>query len=141
LIWEHYSHQFNEKYSGREPRYFYRVLPLRFYQVVIAKFISEFTFIFLVVLILSIYLTIHALSLSDILIFAGMVLLVSAFILYLMILVHTLFNDNPRFAGYAYHLMIIFSGIMILNFHLVGPIVTFGILIYLQIKSHHQFTR
>ncbi len=139
LIWEHYSHQFNEKYSGREPRYFYKVLPIRFYQVILAKFMSEFLYILIITLILFVFLAIHQISLLNIFIFTGMVLIISAFILYLMILVRTLFYDNPRFAGYAYHLMLIFTIVMIINFHLVGPIVTIGILIYLNIKSYRQF--
>ncbi len=139
LIWEHYSHQFNEKYAGKEPHYFYKVLPLRFYQVIFAKFISEFLYILIIILVLSIFLTIHGLPLLNILIFLGMVFTYSVFILYLMILMRTLFYDNPRFAGYAYHLMIIFTIVMNLNFYLVGPLITVGILIYLNIKSYRQF--
>jgi len=139
LIWEHYSHQFNEKYAGKEPHYFYKVLPIRFYQVFLAKFISEFLYIIILILILSIFLTIHGLPLFHILIFLGMVSAFSVFILYLMILMRTLFYDNPRFAGYAYHLLLIFTIVMNINFYLVGPLITIGILIYLNIKSYRQF--
>ena len=107
--------------------------------IILAKFISEFLYILIIILILSIFLIIHGLSLLNILIFLGMVFTFSVFILYLMILMRTLFYDNPRFAGYAYHLTVIFTVIMTLNFYLVGPLITVGILIYLNIKSYRQF--
>jgi len=141
LIWEHYSHQFNEKYVTRESQLFIKVLPIKFYQYSLAKFLSEFLYIVLIMMVVTILTLIHGLSFDKILNLLGIIMLFSIFVLYIIILIRVIFYDNPRAAGYAYHLLIIFTMVMSFQFYLVGPIITFFIIIYLHFKSYRQFVR
>ena len=67
--------------------------------------------------------------------------LFSIFVLYIITLIRVIFYDNPRAAGYAYHILIIFTVVMTIQFYFVGPIITLFIIIYLHFKSYHQFVR
>jgi len=141
LIWEHYAHQFNDKYVTKESSFFIKILPIKFYQYCMSKFISEFIYIIFVLFIVFIFSLIHGIVLSKILNILGIITLFSVFVLYIITLIRVIFYDNPRVAGYAYHFLIIFSLVMIFNFYLVGPIVTLFIIIYLHFKSYRQFVR
>jgi hypothetical protein len=141
LIWEHYSHQFNEKYVIRESRFFMKVLPIKYYQYGLSKFLSEFLYIILILFIVFFLSVIHGIALYKILNIFGIITLFSIFVLYIIILIRVIFYDNPRAAGYAYHFLIIFTMVMIFNFYLVGPIITLFIIIYLQFISIRQFSR
>ena len=141
LVWEHYSHQFNEKYVMKEPRCIIKVLPIRYHQFSIAKFLSEFLFIFLMLGIIFLSMVYHRLPLPQILEIVALILLFSMFVLYMIIIIRVIFYDNPRFAGYAYHFMIIFTLVMSYNFYLVGPIITILIILYLQYISYRQFVK
>ena len=141
LIWEHYSHQFNEKYVMKESRFFIRVLPVRYYQYGLSKFFTEFFYITLILIIVFILSLIHQIELIKILNILGIVMLFSIFVLYIITIIRIIFYDNPRMAGYAYHFLIIFTLVMIYNFYLVGPVITLFIILYLQLISYRQFTR
>jgi hypothetical protein len=141
LIWEHYSHQFNDKYVTRESTFFIKVLPIKFHQYGLSKFLGEFFYIIpilFVVLISNLY---HGISPITILSILGIITLFSIFVLYIITLIRVIFYDNPRAAGYAYHILIIFTVVMTIQFYFVGPIITLFIIIYLHFKSYHQFVR
>jgi len=141
LIWEHYSHQFNEKYVMKESRFFIQVLPVKYYQYSLSKFLSEFLYIVLILLFVFFLTILHDIEIFKILNILGIVTLFSIFVLYIITLIRVIFYDNPRMAGYAYHFLIIFTLVMIFNFHLVGPIITFFIIFYIQFISYRQFNR
>jgi hypothetical protein len=71
----------------------------------------------------------------------GIISLFSIFILYIITIIRIIFFDNPRFAGYAYHFLIIFTLVMIFNFYLVGPLITLLLIIYLNYISYRQFQK
>jgi hypothetical protein len=141
LIWEHYSHQFNEKYVIKESLFFMKVLPVSYFQYSISKFLSEFLYIFLIMIIVLILTLAHNIELVKIFNVLGIVTLFSIFVLYIITMVRVLFYDNPRLAGYAYHFLIIFTLVMIYNFYLVGPIIALFIILYIQFISYRQFSR
>ena len=141
LIWEHYSHQFNEKYVIKESLFFMKVLPVSYFQYSISKFLSEFLYIFLILIIVLILTLAHNIELVKIFNVLGIVTLFSIFVLYIITMVRVLFYDNPRLAGYAYHFLIIFTLVMIYNFYLVGPIIALFIILYIQFISYRQFSR
>jgi amino acid transporter len=141
LIWEHYSHQFNEKYVTEESKLFIKVLPIKFYQYSLSKFLSEFLYIIIILLVVLFSTLIHGISSDKILNVLGIITLFSLFVLYIITLIRVIFYDNPRAAGYAYHFLIIFTAIMNFQFYLVGPIITLFIIIYLHFKSQRQFAR
>jgi hypothetical protein len=141
FIWEHYSHQFNEKYVVKESRIFLKVLPLRYYQLSLAKFLSEFLFILVILMVVLVMTLIHGISWFKILNLLSGITLFSIFILYIITIIRIIFFDNPRFAGYAYHFLIIFTLVMIYNFYLVGPVITLLIIIYLNYISYRQFEK
>ena len=141
LIWEHYSHQFNEKYVIKESLIFMKVLPIKYYQYSLSKFISEFIYIIIILLLIIILTIIQGIEIIKILNILGIVVLFSVFVLYIITLIRIIFYDNPRMAGYAYHFLIIFTMVMIYNFYLVGPIITLCVVLYIQFISYRQFTR
>jgi len=141
LIWEHYSHQFNEKYVLKESRFYIRVLPITYIQYSLSKFLSEFLYIIIVLILILILTLLHGIELIRIVNVLGIVTLFSVFVLYLITMIRVLFYDNPRMAGYAYHFLIIFSMVMIFNFYLVGPIITIFVILYIQFISYRQFTK
>jgi hypothetical protein len=141
LIWEHYSHQFNEKYVIKESLFFMKVLPVTYLQYSISKFLSEFLYIILIMIIIFILTLLHNIEGAKIFNVLGIVTVFSVFVLYIITMVRVLFYDNPRLAGYAYHFLIIFTLVMIYNFYLVGPIITFFVILYIQFISYRQFSR
>jgi hypothetical protein len=141
LIWEHYSHQFNEKYVLKESRFYIRALPITYLQYSLSKFLSEFLYIILILILILILTVLYDIEVIKIVNVLGIVTLFSVFVLYLITMIRVLFYDNPRMAGYAYHFLIIFSMVMIFNFHLVGPIITIFVILYIQFISYRQFTR
>jgi hypothetical protein len=141
LIWEHYSHQFNEKYVLKESPVFLKALPVSYIQYSVSKFLSEFLYIVLILMIIFLLAVIHQIEWIKILNILGIVTLFSVFVLYIITMVRVLFYDNPRLAGYAYHFLIIFTFVMIYNFYLVGPIITLFIILYVQYLSYRQFSR
>jgi hypothetical protein len=141
LIWEHYSHQFNEKYVLKESLFFIKVLPITYFQYSMSKFLSEFLYIIFILFIILILTLLHSIEWIKILNILGIVTLFSIFVLYIITIIRVIFYDNPRMAGYAYHFLIIFTLVMIFNFYLVGPIITLLIILYIQFISYRQFTK
>jgi hypothetical protein len=141
LIWEHYSHQFNEKYVVQESAALLKVLPLKYYQFTIAKFFSEFLYILIILVIVLLSSILHGVPWDKILNLLGIITFFSVFILYIITIIWTMYFDNPRFAGYAYHFLIIFTLVMSLNFYLVGPLISLFIIIYLNFISYRQFVK
>jgi hypothetical protein len=141
LIWEHYSHQFNEKYVSKESLFYMKVLPVTYLQYSLSKFLSEFLYIIIILILILILTVLYNVELIKIVNVLGIVTLFSVFVLYLITMIRILFYDNPRMAGYAYHFLIVFSMVMIFNFHLVGPIITIFVILYIQFISYRQFTR
>ena len=141
LIWEHYSHQFSEKYVKRDPPLFYKSLPLKFRYLILSKFISEFIYILSIVIIIFAAALWHGLQIATVLTFCLMVMLVAAFLLYIIILMRLIFYDRPRFAGYAYHLMILVMVMLTTTYFLVGPIISLIMLLYLNYISYRQFVK
>jgi len=141
LIWEHYSHQFSEKYVKRDPPLFYRSLPVKFRYLIFSKFFSEFIFILSIIFIIFIASLCHGLEISLVSIYCGMITLISAIILYIIILMRLIFYDRPRFAGYAYHMMIFFMVMLNATYYLVGPIISILMLFYLNYISYRQFQK
>jgi hypothetical protein len=139
LIWWHYSSQFNDKYVQPESKFFLKTLPLSYKQFVLSKFLSELIYILVLTSLLFAAFLLHgdgwqATSISTLSMF-----LVSVFILFTTIIIKTLFYDKPRLAGYAYHFMVLFCLIMIVNFYLVGPLISLCVLLYFTYKSYQAF--
>lgn len=141
FIWNHYSHQFNERYVHRESAVFIRVQPIGYLSYITAKLISEFLYILIILIAVFLSALIHSVPLYQAVNLLSVIFLFAAFILYTLTVIRLIFYDNPRAAGYAYHFMIIFSLVMIYNFYLVGPIITLFILIYMNIISYRQFAK
>ncbi len=135
FCWLHYAHQFNQKYIFSESKDFIRMLPARYHQIWISKFLTEIILLLPILLISLFALLYFEFSL---LIFMALVLF-SAILLFIIINIRLLYLENARTAGYAYHSLVIFSILMIGNFYLVGPLVIFGLLIYLSWLSYRQF--
>ena len=141
LIWEHYSHQFNDKYVTKESSYLIKVMPVKFYQYCLSKILGEFIYILLILIVVLIATIIHGVSLQHIFIILLIISLFSLFVLYTITLIHVIFYDNPRTSGYAYHFLVIFTLVMNFQYYLVGPLMTLFMLIYLHFKSYRQFVR
>ena len=141
LIWEHYSHQFNDKYVIKESSYLIKVMPVKFYQYCLSKILGEFIYILLILIVVLIATIIHGVSLQHIFIILLIISLFSLFVLYTITLIHVIFYDNPRTSGYAYHFLVIFTLVMNFQYYLVGPLMTLFMLIYLHFKSYRQFVR
>ena len=141
VIWEHYTHQFNEKYVTKDPALFYKTLPVKFRHLILSKFFSEFIFIISIVLILFLWLLLQGVGITLLLMYCLLIILISSFILYIIILLRLIFYDRPRFAGYAYHLLVVFMLVMNLTYYLVGPVISILILVYLNYNSYRQFVK
>jgi hypothetical protein len=140
FCWLHYAHQFNEKYIFLDSKDLISVLPVRYYQIWLSKFITEVIFLIPILLISLISLIVYELSaIRGLLIFLALVIF-ALLILFIITTIRLLFLDSARKAGYAYHFLIIFSFVMVTNFFLVGPVVIFGLLIYLSFLSYRQFS-
>ena len=142
FIWYHYTHQFNEKYTFAESKYFLKTTPFYFYQICLAKFLSEFLFTLIFLFIIVIGLLIHGSTISEIMQVFTILSLFSIFVLATTVIFRILFYDNPRTAGYAYHFVILFSVTMLAaEFYLVGPIIILFLLFYFSYLSYRQFVK
>jgi len=140
FIWLHYAHQFNEKYTFTDSKFLIRSMPVRYYQIWSARFINELIFLIPVLIICFIALVIFESNLELVLLIFLALLLFALITLFIITNIRMIFYDNPRMAGYAYHVLIIFAAVMITNFYLVGPLVIFALLIYIGFMSHRQFS-
>lgn len=141
VFWLHFSSGFNEKYMPPDNVWLIRSQPIRFYQYFLARYFSEMpvfmmvTFVALGGLFLSAGLTAPERWSAFLVIF-----LFAQLLLLNMINFQVMFYDDVRLAGYAFHFSALFSGIMILNYRLVGPIVILGLLLFYFYKNHHYFS-
>jgi hypothetical protein len=141
FIWQHFSLQFNEKYIKAESAVFIKTLPFKYYQIWLAKFISEFLFIFILLLFLTILYLLMGLLITEIYQSLFVIIIFSLLVFATIINFKLIFFDRPRFAGYAYHFFIIFVAVMSINYYLVGPIITSILLIYFTFYSYREFAR
>jgi hypothetical protein len=141
LIWWHYSSQFNEKYVLPESKYFLKTMPLRYYQFVLPKFLAELIYIMILTGLVLIIFLLHGEELSVAAMSILSMLMVSIFILLSTIIFKTMFYDNPRLAGYAYHFLILFGLVISVNFYFIGPVITILLLIYFSYKSYQAFSQ
>ena len=141
FIWQHFSLQFNEKYMKADSAVFIKTLPFKYYQIWIAKFISEFLFVFCLLLFLPILYLLMGLPIVEIYQSLFVIILFSLVVLATIINFKIIFFDRPRFAGYAYHFFVIFVFVMSINYYLVGPIIALILLIYFTFYSYREFAR
>ncbi len=52
-----------------------------------------------------------------------------------------MFYDDVRMAGYAFHLTMLLLGIMILNYHLVGPLIALALMLFFSYKNYKYINR
>ncbi len=139
IIWIHYAQQFNRKYVFPESPWFLKTLPVSFTAFWLAKFLAELVYVLILLLIAAIFMF---LNISDPVAAGQTVLVLLLFAVFVLAIITTIrlyFFDNPRLGGYAYHFLILFCLIMNLNFYLVGPLVTFVLLLYLLYLSQKEF--
>jgi hypothetical protein len=141
LIWWHYSSQFNEKYVLPESKYFLKTMPLRYYQFVLPKFLAELIYIMILTCLVFIIFLWHGEGLPAASMSVLSMFIVAMFILLTTIIFKTMFYDNPRLAGYAYHFLILFCLVISVNFYFIGPVITISLLIYYSYKSYQAFSQ
>jgi len=128
-LWLHYSHGFNEKYAHPEDSIFLMTLPLRLRHLLAAKYLAELPALLLLFVVQGAFMTLA--SGSVVALQALIVLFIFAhFVLLIMLNFRILFHNDPRSAGYLYHFVVLFIGLMSYNYRLVGPLVALGLLIY-----------
>jgi hypothetical protein len=138
-IWLHYSNYFNEKYVQPEPDWYFHTIPFRFRQLWLSKFMVEFIFIIALLAGFWILLFISGFNLYEQFNLLVIILFFSIIVLAVMLNFQIMFYDDPRLAGYAYHFTILFLAIMIVNYRLVGPIISIFLLAYFYYKSYRYF--
>ena len=141
FIWVHYSSQFNEKYVLPENDVLMKTMPFSYLQIWIAKFSFEMLFALFLALVTPLFLWTAGVNAATIFSILLILLLFAVFILTIMTTLRISFYEQPRLAGYAYHFLVIFSAVMIMNFYLVGPIVILGLLFFLIIRGYLQFSK
>lgn len=139
VIWLHYSNYFNEKYVQPEPDWYFHTIPFRFRHLWLSKFLVEFLFIIIILFSFWIMLFISGFNLIEQLNMIILILVFSIVVLSIMLNFQIMFYDNPRLAGYAYHFTILFLLIMIINYHLVGPLISIILLTFYFYKSYRYF--
>lgn len=140
IIWLHYSNHFNEKYVLPEPAWYFHTIPIRFHQLWLARFLSEFIYMILLLISYWIFLLISGSDWLAQINLLSVLILFSGFVLAVMINFQIMFYDEPRLAGYAYHFTMIFLVIMILNYYLVGPLISLILLNFYFYKSYRYFS-
>jgi hypothetical protein len=139
LIWWHYGAQFNEKYVLPESRFFIKTLPHRYLYYVLAKLLSEIIYIVMLSLLVWITLSASGESITDSFLHTSNLFFISLLLLLTTIIFRTLFYEQPRTAGYAYHFTLLFCLVMTVNFYFIGPVMTFILLLYFSYKSYREF--
>ncbi len=128
-LWLHYSHGFNEKYAHADDDIFLLTLPLRLRHLLAAKYLAELPALLLLFAVQGAFMVLA--SGSTVALQALIVLFIFAhFVLLIMLNFRILFHNDPRSAGYLYHFVVLFIGLMSYNYRLVGPLVALGLLIY-----------
>ena len=139
IIWLHYSNYFNEKYVQPEPDWYFHTVPFHFRHLWLSKFLVEFLFISVLLAGFWIMLFISGFNLIEQLNMFLLMLVYSIVVLAIMLNFQIMFYDDPRLAGYAYHFTILFLLIMIVNYRLVGPLISIILLTFYFYKSYRYF--
>jgi hypothetical protein len=139
VFWVHYNVHFNTKYVAADPEWYFRTLPLKFYQVWFSKFIAEFFYVILLLASQWIFLMLAGIEWWVQFNWIGALALFAVIILAIVINFQILFFDNPRLAGFTYHFTILFIVIMSLNYRLVGPLTALFLLTFYFIKTLRFF--
>ena len=139
IIWLHYNNYFNEKYVQPEPDWYFHTVPFRFRHLWLSKFLVEFIFISFILAVFWILLFITGFNIIEQLNLLMLMLAFSIVVLSIMLNFQIMFYDDPRLAGYAYHFTIIFLMIMIVNYRLVGPLISIVLLTFYFYKSYRYF--
>ncbi|MCB0282868.1 MAG: hypothetical protein KDF60_09840 [Calditrichaeota bacterium] len=139
LIWVHYGNGFSEKYIYADPDWFIRTLPIRFRQLMLAKYFAEIPYVLILSFFSGGFLLVAEPGPSN----AGglflMLLIFSHVVLFTMLNFQIMFYNDARLAGYAYHFTLLFVFIMVLNYRLVGPIITLALMLFFLYKNVKYF--
>ncbi len=136
LIWWHFSTAFSRRFAQSEPDWFLRLTPLPFVRFVFARFLSEFVFVLFFLILYAAVLLLAGFTLFQQVQWLVLLTFVSAVILLTMIAFQIIFYDDPRTAGYAYHLSVLFFSVMTLNYYFTGPFLTLLFLLFYFYKSY-----
>ncbi|MBD3224040.1 MAG: hypothetical protein GF313_04885 [Caldithrix sp.] len=136
VIWLHYSHHFSEKYMHPDPDWFFHTLPLGMFRMMLSRFLVEYFYILLILLIAWIYMIGQQMGAQAQLQTLALLLIFATVILLIMVNFRVMFYDNPRTAGYAYHFTVIFLLVMSVNYRFVGPIISVVLLAFYFYKNY-----
>ena len=138
-IWLHYGNQFNDKYMTPDPDWYFHTLPLQYHHIWISKFIVEFIFVIILIVIQGLYFLLAGVPAGTQLSFNFLLLIFSIIALMIKLNFQILFYDSARYAGYAYHFSLIFITVMTINYRFVGPVISLFLLIFYFYKSYRFF--
>lgn len=135
LFWLHFSSYFSSKYAVAESDWFFRTLRLPFRLVWVSRFLTELGWILLLTCLQLLFLILVGEPAEVLLHWIGALLLFALLLLAVVLNFQILFYDNPRLAGYSYHLTALFIVVLSLNYRFVGPLVALFFLIGLFINT------
>ncbi len=135
LFWLHFTSYFNPKYVLPEPEWLFRAQPVSFVKLWMAKFTAEFIFVFGLLAAQWLFLMLDGTDIVTQVNWMGALALFAVAVLSLTLHFQILFFDNPRQAGYAYHLTVLFMVILSANFRLVGPLISLIFLIGFTVQT------
>ena len=135
FIWMHFSSRFNEKYSYSEPDWLILTVPIKFKNLFIAKYFNEVFALAFFLVIPNLFLLFYDIEIKNLIKPIIYLVLFAHFVLFSMINFQIMFYNNARLAQYAFHFSVLFFGIMIINYPLVGPIVTIGLMAFFFYKN------
>jgi hypothetical protein len=135
LFWLHFTSYFNPKYVLPEPEWLFRAQPVSFVKLWMAKFTAEFVFVLGLLTAQWLFLMVSGADPVTQINWMGALALFAVAVLSLTLHFQILFFDNPRQAGYAYHLTVLFMVILSANFRLVGPLISLIFLIGFTVQT------
>ncbi len=139
VFWIHYNVHFSTKYISSDPEWYFRTLPVSYIKIWLAKFSSEIFYVLILLISQWIFLMLTKTEWWIQLNWIGSLLLFAIIILTIVINFQILFYDNPRLAGYAYHLTLLFIVIMSLNYRFVGPVTAIVLLTFYFFKTYRFY--
>lgn len=139
VMWVHYSQSFNPKYILPEADILLKTTPVKLRHLFLAKYFTELPMTLLFVGGFLLFLQFTTIPFSEQLRYLGYLALFYHIILFTTINLRLMFYKDARLAQYALHFTLIFLGIMILNWHLVGPIISLGLLFFFFYKNKLYF--
>lgn len=139
IIWVHYSSAFNDKYVRPDPDWYIKGVPVRFHQLWLTKFLSEFIYVLFLLIVLWLLLWIHGSGFEQQLQLLGLCFLFAFFVLSTMVTFRLMFYEDPRLAGYAYHFTVLFIVVMSVNYRLVGPLIGIVLMMFYLYKSYRYY--